>query len=610
MRASSAAWALLALCIINAARAAAPPERIVWSSLAATYELFIAAPDGSNEHPFVPGSGSSYNASVSCDGRWVVFTSERFGSPDIFRAHPDGSGLERLTDSPAFDDQGALSPDGRTLAFVSTRDGGNANIWLLDIPTHRTVDLTKSSAGNFRPSWSPDGKWIAFSSDRDTGRIRYLRANGAPSWELMQLAALYVVHPDGSGLERLTPLDQFAGSPKWSRDGRHLVYYQVADVERMRHSSGIVTQIVSMDPNSGAREVRTDGSSRAASPQYVTEAEIGYTVTERVGGKRQSSLAYTSGRKGPTDAENPSWSPDGSWVIYHRGDRTKHGWADIQPSRDSRYELIGGMPFSADFVGFNATGEQFVYPSGRPYSQLNLAAWDPRSSRIIFGAGEERREIGSVALSPDGRNLAVQIGGNFRRPVEPAQIAVMASDGSGLRIVTHGSNSNAGFPSYSPDGRQLVYRVLGSEPGLRILSLSDGKVRKLTGGWDDFPAWSPHGDRIAFTGFESGDFEIYTIRPDGGGLRQLTHTRGNDSHPVWSPDGRWLAFVSSRTGSKDEYLYSREAQAYGEIFAMRADGTDARQLTDNQWEELALAWLPAESSAPGRLPTVAATGSR
>jgi Tol biopolymer transport system component len=601
---------LLAAAVINPARGTAPPEKIVWSSLAATYELFIAAPDGSNEHPFFPGSGSSYNASFSWDGRWIVFTAERSGSPDIFRAHPDGSGLERLTDSPAFDDQGALSPDGRTLAFVSTRDGGRANIWLLDIPTHRAVNLTKSPAGNFRPSWSPEGTWIAFSSDRDTERTRYLRANGAQAWELMQLTALYIVHPDGSGLRRLTPLGQFAGSPKWSRDGRRLVYYQVTDVERMRHGSGIVTQIISMDLDGGARQVHTDGRSRAASPQYVTETEIGYTVTERVEGKRQSSLAYTSGRKGPTNAESPSWSPDGALVIYHRGDRIKHGWVDFQPSRDSRYELIGGTPFSADFVAFNATGEQFVYPSGQPYSQLNLAAWDPGSSRIIFDAGEGKREIGSVALSPDGRNVALQIGVNFRRPVEPSQIALMASDGSGMRIVTHGSDSNAGFPSYSPDGRQLVYRVLGSEQGLRILSLSDGKVRKLTGGWDDFPTWSPRGDRIAFTGFQSGDFEIYTIRPDGGALRQLTHTRGNDSHPVWSPDGRWLAFVSSRTGSKDEYLYAREAQSYGEIFAMRADGTDLRQLTDNQWEELALAWLPATSGAPGPGATVAAVRPR
>jgi len=52
-----------------------------------------------------------------------------------------------------------------------------------------------------------------------------------------------------------------------------------------------------------------------------------------------------------------------------------------------------------------------------------------------------------------------------------------------------------------------------------------------------------------------------------------------------------LAFVSSRKGWKDEYLVSHGAQPYGEVFVMRADGTDVRQLTDNEWEEQVVAWL-------------------
>ncbi len=158
-------------------------------------------------------------------------------------------------------------------------------------------------------------------------------------------------------------------------------------------------------------------------------------------------------------------------------------------------------------------------------------------------------------------------------------------------------------PSFSPDGTRLVYRVgasyerLHTQRGLRIVSLADGKIRQLTNGWDDFPAWSPRGDRIAFTGFATGDYEIYTIRADGTGLRQLTHTHGDDAHPVWSPDGRWIAFVSSRKGWKDEAMISFGSQPYGEIFVMRADGRDARQLTDDQWEKAVAAWPPSSLDA-------------
>jgi dipeptidyl aminopeptidase/acylaminoacyl peptidase len=122
--------------------------------------------------------------------------------------------------------------------------------------------------------------------------------------------------------------------------------------------------------------------------------------------------------------------------------------------------------------------------------------------------------------------------------------------------------------------------------------LCEGHVIPLTVEWDNFPAWSPHGDRIAFTGFRTGDFEIFTITPNGTGLRQVTRDRGTNGHPVWSPDGRSLLFTSSRVGWKDEVILTAQgAQMYGELFAMRADGTGMRQLTDNRWEEAPSAWL-------------------
>ena len=99
--------------------------------------LLIANADGSNDRPLLPNSGFDYNASLSADGKWIVFTSERGGSADIYRVHPDGSGLERLTDDPAYDDQGALSPDGKQLAFVSSRGTGSADIWVLDLQTKK-----------------------------------------------------------------------------------------------------------------------------------------------------------------------------------------------------------------------------------------------------------------------------------------------------------------------------------------------------------------------------------------------------------------------------------------------------------------------------------------
>ena len=185
--------------------------------------------------------------------------------------------------------------------------------------------------------------------------------------------------------------------------------------------------------------------------------------------------------------------------------------------------------------------------------------------------------------------------GRSEKPVDPvnggAQIATISPDGSGFRKITSGANNN-GFASYSPDGERIVYRTVGPEgDGLRIMNLKERIVITLTTEYDNFPVWSPRGDLIAFVRRLDGDnFEVFTIRQDGTGLRRLTNSKGSDAHLAWSPDGEKIMFSSTRMGFKDEALYTFAPQPYGELFVMRNDGTQVEQLTDNQWEDAGPAW--------------------
>ena len=131
----------LILALVTAVTIAGPaPQRIFFTRVfpaPGELGLFIANADGTGEHPLLAPPDVDYDAAWSADGAWIALTSERNGSADIYRVHPDGSGLERLTDSPAYDDQAAFSPDGRQLVFVTTRAGGTADLWTLDVQTHR-----------------------------------------------------------------------------------------------------------------------------------------------------------------------------------------------------------------------------------------------------------------------------------------------------------------------------------------------------------------------------------------------------------------------------------------------------------------------------------------
>jgi TolB protein len=181
-----------------------------------------------------------------------------------------------------------------------------------------------------------------------------------------------------------------------------------------------------------------------------------------------------------------------------------------------------------------------------------------------------------------------------------AQIAMVASNGSAFRELTSGPNNN-GFPSMAPDGRRFVYRTFGpGGEGLRVMNIETGAITTLTSGYDNFPLWSPRGDVIMFSRLAQGDYEIFTIKPDGTGVRRLTSSPGNDAHQGWSPDGERIVFASSRMGFKDEVIYTDAPQPYGELFVMRSDGTGVEQLTDNQWEDGTPAWQPVRKLSSQR----------
>jgi Tol biopolymer transport system component len=98
-------------------------------------------------------------------------------------------------------------------------------------------------------------------------------------------------------------------------------------------------------------------------------------------------------------------------------------------------------------------------------------------------------------------------------------------------------------PDVSPDGVSLVFASRGTQEDIWISAANGTSPRQLTDDTyrDRLPRWSPDGSRIAFYSNRSGDWQLWSIRPDGGGLQQLTYAKpGNVFYPAWSPDGNRL----------------------------------------------------------------------
>ncbi len=599
---------LVVIASVGLVAATPEPQKIVFARVfpqPGQIGLFIAAADGSDERPLVAPADVDYDAAWAPDGASIVFTSERNGSADLYRVRPDGAGLERLTDSPAYDAQAAFSPDGRQLVFVTTRGNGTADLWTMDLQTRRTKALTSGPGGDFRPSWSPDGRWIAFSSDR-LSNLPFARGR----WEHLHLVDLYIVHPDGSGLKQITEHGGFCGSPKWTADSRRVIAYcmtaeQTLDNRRAVPEHPEDTRIVTIDIESGAGADLSSGPGVKFNPSALRNDLLGYIRRDGT----EEGIHYSNGTRGPRGpVRTAAWSPDGTHVVFHkRVTFQRKPWVATW-SRSPGYELTltsGGPSFSpaGDRFAFVGPAEKAmgagvaVASVGSVASQVifrdparNVLGpqWSPNGERIIFGLGVFNAFFNGfhgLFLKPEDR----QEGG--------AQIAMVHPDGSGFRELTSGPNNN-GFPSMAPDGRRFVYRTFGPQgEGLRIMDVDTTKVTTLSNGYDNFPLWSPRGDLIMFSRQAQGDYEIYTIKPDGTGVRRLTRSRGNDAHMAWSPDGTSIAFASTRMGFKDEITYTDAPQPYGEIFVMRADGSGVQQLTDNQWEEGTPAWQPAAKAS-------------
>jgi len=221
-------------------------------------------------------------------------------------------------------------------------------------------------------------------------------------------------------------------------------------------------------------------------------------------------------------------------------------------------------------------------------------------------------------FSHDGKRLTFQ---TTRAPYSCDQIFIMNSDGSDQHLVSTGRGKTTCSYFY-PDGKHILYSsthlssaecpprldyskgyVWGVYSAFQIFYATDGGkiVKQLTNGpgYNAEATLSADGSKTVFTSSRDGDLEIYTMNPDGSGVRRLTHQVGYDGGPFFSPDGEWIVYRAHHPTTADEVARYKSLLAEGlvepmqmDLYVMRADGSGQREITNLGGASFAPSFFP------------------
>jgi Tol biopolymer transport system component len=556
-----------------------PAGTIAFASLAPRgWDLYVTDTQTKQTRRLTDHPALDYNAAFSPDGRQIAFVSERDGNLELYVIGRDGGGLKRLTNDYALDDHPAWSPDGKRLAFVSTRQPSDTPgrawnaVYVMNADGSGVERLSPANVADYSPAWSPKGDLLAVASGSG-------KTGGTD---------LYVTKPDGGG-RRLVIKD--GGWPAFSADGSALYFHSKRQgkwgIWRCNLDGSGLERITPAEVE--AYTPRTAGGSLACAVKRGQHRQI--ELLDTATGK------MTAVTDDATDHWNPSVSPDGKHVVYHKAVPgadvpNVELWGTPPDTRLQMLRLGGAFP------SFAPDGKRLALTGGG-FATIDVMNVDGSDRKTIYKG--TFRGLFSTSWAHHGDRIAFSHGGVFQDPAGKVELLSLKPDGSDLKPITEEKGNN-GFPSFSPDGKQLVFRSgRGGSKNLWIMNSDGTGARQLTDGkWTDTMCdWSPVSDWIAFASNRDGDFEVFLVKTDGTGLRKLIGGGGRNNHPHFSPDSKWIVFTSQRAGySAEEISLPSQPQPYGDLFLIRTDGTGLRRLTHNGFEEGTPAWGPVLNVKP------------
>lgn len=449
--------------------------------------------------------GTWMSLDVSPDGRTITF--DLLG--DIYTMPVSGGDATVIAEGLAYEMQPRFSPDGSKIAFTSDRAGGD-NIWIMNADGSDKRQVTKE---NFRllnnPTWSPDGRFIAarkhFTTQRSlgVGEIWLYHVSGGDGVQLVE-------RPSEAHQKEL-------GEPIFSADGKYIYYSQ--------NVTPGSTFIYAQDSNTDLFNIK----------RY-----------EMATGEIETAVSGAGG------SVRPAPSPDGRTMAFVRRERMQSKLYVKDMTTGEERAIYDDLDRDLQEIW----AVHGVYPN---------MDWLPNGRDLVFWAGGKIRRIntqtGAASVIP------FSVSGTRAVAAAPRPDVSVAPDAFRTKMVK--------FAKVSPDGRRVVFESLGK---LYVKSMSGGAPRRLTrqsADFEFFPSWSADGRRIVYVSWNDDTLAtIRTVSAGGGNGRAVTNTPGHYRNPRFSPNGRTIVFEKAAGG----YLTNDDHSEAPGVYRIPSGGGEAVRL--------------------------------
>ena len=510
---------------------------------------------------FAVTEGTWLNLDVSPDGKEIAF--DLLG--DIYTMPITGGEAKCLRSGMAMEVQPRYSPDGKKLLFTSDAGGGD-NIWLMSRDGSNARQITKETFRLLNNAvWMPDGKYIIarkhFTSTRSLGA-----------------GELWMYHVNGGGGLQLTTRkndQQDLNEPSASPDGKYVYYsedmYPGGNFQYNKDPNNQVFVIKRYDIEKGISETVTGGPGGAMRPQISHDSKT-LAFVKRV---RTKTVLYlrnlATGEEWPV-YDKLSKDQQEAWTVF--GIYTGFAWT---PDDKSIVIWANGKIVKVNATGAN-DGKVIPFTCSVKQHITDAVRFPQNMNEDEFTV----RVIRNAVTSPDGKWMLFNAIGHLWKKALP--------NGKPERIT--GANVQESEPTFSPDGKSIVYVTWSDSAtgGIRKMDIATGKSEKLTKKRGQYrnPSFSPDSKSIVY--WKEGSSNImgntYTIKPGIYSMRlgdgEETFVTDKGESPVFSKDGKRVYYQSG--GHPDKQFISCKPDGSDERNIFKS--TYAGQFTispDNEW---------------------------